>query len=117
MFDLSSFLLGVAVVFVGGSIVTLIGNLTDYGDGEATVLYCNFWWLIFANIFIVAKWCWDNIRPIWFCTEQEMQKLKELNRLTYMKHLFKNAYLVPIYKREVRPVLGRILWAVVIVKK
>lgn len=113
-FNLFSFLLGVAVVFIGGSIVTLIGDLTDFGAGEATALYCNFWWLIFS---VPVKWCWNNIRPIWFVTEQEMQKLKELNRLTHMKHLFKNAYLVPIYKREVRPVLGRIFWAVVIVKK
>ena len=117
MFNLSSFLLGVAVVFIGGSIVTLIGNLTDFGDGEATVLYCNFWWLIFANIFILIKWWWENLRPIWIITEQTMQKLKNINRLEYMKHLFKNVYLVPIYKREARPILGRIFWAIVIVKK
>jgi hypothetical protein len=114
MFNLMSFLIGVAVVFVGGSIVTLISNLLNYDDREAAFLYCNCWWMIFATIFIGIK---QIFFPFLIITEQEMQRLKKMNRLEGMKHLFKNVYLVPQYKKEFHPVLGRILWAVVIVKK
>jgi hypothetical protein len=119
MFNLMSFLIGVAVVFVSGSIVTLISNLLNYDDREAALLYCNCWWLIF--VFII-KWLWEH-RLIMGVTKEQYERIirvatKEHPEWTFdPKHIFGNVYSVTWSADKTKyPIRGR-LRLIMIVKK
>lgn len=122
MFNLSSFLLGVAVVFIGGAIASLIGKITEYGEENAALIYCNFWW--YAPIAILqVLWYY---RPIRTMSQRDFKEAFETVEKLYKKHpdwtydirqIYKNIYSMRWNAdRKNHPIRSR-LKLIVIVKK